>query len=196
MPIHTHLRALGMRPTVRLLRLPLLALATFALLAACGGDDDGDEGEGGGNGSDAIAIASPADLTSYRFTLSAKLTDFSPDLSTGADAESGDTGGADTDAEDEIDLGALGLSLDLDLDLEGAFVAPDRTQVLVDADFGLFQLQLEGRPADELEALVAEMRERGVEPDRRTRETLALSEEELSRRRTVELGRFVWQSTG
>ena len=51
----------------------------------------------------------------------------------------------------------------------------------------MVQLQIEGRPDEELDALLHEMRGLGIEPDARVREVRALPEANLARMRTTEL---------
>ena len=103
MPIRSPHRVLGPFPAARLFVLVAVALAALALLGACSGDDDADDGDAAAASGDASTVAEPAELTSYRFTLTAQLTDFAPGLSAGDDTDSSDAASSDADSSGSED---------------------------------------------------------------------------------------------
>lgn len=103
---------------LRTLRTVLLLLASSLLLAvvACGGGDGDGEQVAAGE----VKLASPDQLTSFRYEMVMEIS-----------GSSGSNGG--------------GLSLDIEfvIDLSGTVIAPDREQSTIKADLGFFKIEIE-----------------------------------------------------
>ncbi len=103
----------------RILGLTLLLLASPLLLGvvACGGDD-GDAAEGSAVAVGEVTLASPDQLTSFRYTLMIE-------VSSGEGDE------------------AASLAVDLSMEFSGAVITPDREQSTIKVDFGFFKIEAE-----------------------------------------------------
>lgn len=104
---------------LRILGLTLLLFAAPLLLAvvACGGDG-GDAAEGSAVAAGEVTLASPDQLTSFRYTLMIEVS------------------GAEGDE-------AAPLAIQLSMELSGTVITPDREQSTIKVDFGFFKIESE-----------------------------------------------------
>ena len=104
---------------LRILRLTLLLFTAPLLLAvmACGGDG-GDAAEGSAVAAGEVTLASPDQLTSFRYTLMIEVS------------------GAEGDE-------SAPLAIQFSMELSGAVITPDREQSTTKVDFGFFKIESE-----------------------------------------------------